>query len=136
MQTMKFKFQRVFIIPACWYHSAMILLIPYVTSSRFVDEMIKPMAPKPTAPLPQPDNPEDMRHYSAALADYHAALKTSQAKVLEAWHKDIAHTSEYRIRYDGDGNYVIIVNITLSGSRKFIAPFKQQWPVSDVTLMN
>ncbi len=129
MQTMKFKFKRVFIFPACWYHSVMLTLIPFATSERFVDEMVKPMAPKPSGGATYKDT-------LLTPAEYNAALKASQEKVLAAWHKDVAHMSEYRIRYNNDGHYVITVSTVLSGSRKFIAPFKQQWPESDMTLMN
>ena len=129
MQTMKFKFKRIFIIPASWYHSARIVLIPFITSPRFVDEMVKPMAPKPQMPARSKVNNE-------AVENYYKELKASQEALLAAWHKDVNYHSEYRIRYNGDGHYVISVDTTLSGSRRFIAPFKEQWPVADMTLMN
>lgn len=138
MQTMKYKFKRIFIIPACWYHSAMITLVPFVTGSRFVDKMVTPMAPKPQPPEPllRPDDAKALMTYEMNLDKYWEKLKESQGALLAAWHKDVNHQSEYRIWYNGDGHYVIAVETTLSGSRRFIAPFKQQWPVSDMTLMN
>ena len=137
MQTMKFKFKRIFIIPASWYHSARLVLIPFITSPRFVDKMVKPMAPKPPVPEPpRSNNIAGMELYKDNVDKYRSALKASQEALLVAWHKDVLYTSKYRIRNNGDGHYVIVVDTTIGGSRKFIAPFKQQWPISDMTLMN
>lgn len=147
MQIMKFKFKRIFVIPASWYHSAQRVLIPFVTSEGFVDEMVKALAPRPQMPARQRKIKELSSQYGASnsaqygapnpdVDRYYAQLKASQETALKAWHKDVKHTSEYSIRDNGDSHYAITVNTTLAGPTARIAPFKKCWPTADAVLMN
>lgn len=119
MTTTKYKFQRVFVIPAVHYDEIMRITLPYIRGA-FVYDMVRYLAPRPSNPK---------------VEDAAERFKASQDKLLKLWHEAIMQDTRHSLAYDGEGNYVLTVDITPHGHMRFLEPFKARWKSFEKTIV-